>query len=99
MFCIEEQVPSLSAEKVVFNCAEGWLTFLMTEAWISSPKELLQTPLMLTASSVMLQQASRGCLCPARQQKVKLGPSAINPCSQRLKNNSSCHAYVHSPPL
>lgn len=81
MLCLEEQVPSLPAGKVVFNLAEGCLTFLMPEAQIFSLKKLLQTPLMLTAGSVMLQQSSHGCFCLTRQQAVKLGPPAINPCS------------------
>jgi len=59
VLCLEEQLPSPSAGKVVSNCAEGCLTALMPEAQISSPRELLQTPLMLTAGSVVLQQASR----------------------------------------
>lgn len=88
---LEEQVPS------PFNHAEGCLTSLMPEAQISFLKKLLQTPLMLTAGSVMLQQANPGCSCPTRQQVVKLGSPAINPCSHSLKNNSASHTYAHSP--
>lgn len=98
VLCSEERVPSPSAGKVLFNHAEGSLVSLMPEAQISSLKKLLQALLTLTAGSAMLQQASRGCSCPTRQQAVKPEPPAINPCSHRPKNNSSCHTCARSPP-
>lgn len=81
VLCPEEQVPRPSPGKAVFNHSEGRLIPLMPETQMSSLKNLLQTPLMLTAGSGVLQQASGGCSCPTRQQAVKLGPPAINPCS------------------
>lgn len=71
VLCLEQQLLSPSAGKVNLNRAEGCLASLMLGAQISSLEKLPQTLLMLTASSVVLQQASCRCSCLTRQQAVK----------------------------